>query len=202
MDRNIGTAAAAGQYFVRIAAIGASYRPRAARRDPHLTLTELRYVVAVATERHFGRAAERCFVSQPSLSAAVKNLEDELGVRDLRARPWRSPGHADRRRGRGAGAAGARRGGARQGGRGAGQESARRAAPPRRHPHGRALPPAGARAGARAVRAADAARHRGEPDGESRRDAARRRDRRRDRRVAVRGAGHHRHARSTARTSA
>ena len=45
-----------------------------------MTLTELKYIVAVATDRHFGRAAERCFVSQPSLSAAVKNLEDELGV--------------------------------------------------------------------------------------------------------------------------
>jgi LysR family hydrogen peroxide-inducible transcriptional activator len=45
-----------------------------------MTLNELRYVVAVARERHFGRAAEACFVSQPTLSVAVRKLEDELGV--------------------------------------------------------------------------------------------------------------------------
>ena len=45
-----------------------------------MTLTELRYIVAVARERHFGRAAEACFVSQPTLSAAVKKLEQELEI--------------------------------------------------------------------------------------------------------------------------
>ncbi|MBL8378865.1 MAG: LysR family transcriptional regulator [Burkholderiales bacterium] len=45
-----------------------------------MTLTELRYIVAVARERHFGRAADACFVSQPTLSVAVKKLEDELGT--------------------------------------------------------------------------------------------------------------------------
>lgn len=46
-----------------------------------MTLTELKYVVALAQERHFGRAAQRCFVTQPTLSLALAKLEEELGVR-------------------------------------------------------------------------------------------------------------------------
>ncbi|MFK0570291.1 hydrogen peroxide-inducible genes activator [Endozoicomonas sp.] len=45
-----------------------------------MTLTELRYIVTLAQEQHFGRAASKCFVSQPTLSVGVKKLEDELGV--------------------------------------------------------------------------------------------------------------------------
>jgi LysR family transcriptional regulator, hydrogen peroxide-inducible genes activator len=45
-----------------------------------MTLTELRYIVVLAQEQHFGRAAERCNVSQPTLSIAVKKLEDELST--------------------------------------------------------------------------------------------------------------------------
>ena len=45
-----------------------------------MTLTELRYIVTLAKEQHFGHAAEKCFVSQPTLSIAVKKLEEELGV--------------------------------------------------------------------------------------------------------------------------
>ncbi len=45
-----------------------------------MTLNELRYIVALSRERHFGRAAAACFISQPSLSIAVKKLEEELGV--------------------------------------------------------------------------------------------------------------------------
>jgi LysR family transcriptional regulator, hydrogen peroxide-inducible genes activator len=46
-----------------------------------MTLTELKYIVAVARERHFGKAADSCHVSQPTLSVAIKKLEDELDVK-------------------------------------------------------------------------------------------------------------------------
>jgi LysR family transcriptional regulator, hydrogen peroxide-inducible genes activator len=46
-----------------------------------MTLTELKYIVAVARERHFGKAAEACYVSQPTLSVAVKKLEEELEMK-------------------------------------------------------------------------------------------------------------------------
>ena len=46
-----------------------------------MTLTELKYVVALAQERHFGRAAQRSFVTQPTLSLALAKLEDELGMK-------------------------------------------------------------------------------------------------------------------------
>lgn len=48
-----------------------------------MTLVELRYLIAVAEERSFRRAAEKVFVSQPALSIAIARLEDELGVRLL-----------------------------------------------------------------------------------------------------------------------
>src|SRR5213078_3348939 len=48
--------------------------------ESRLTLNELRYIVAVAKERSFGRAAAKCFVSQPALSVAIQKLEEELGA--------------------------------------------------------------------------------------------------------------------------
>jgi len=45
-----------------------------------MTLNELKYIVAVAKEKHFRKASEKCFVSQPTLSVAIKKLEEELGV--------------------------------------------------------------------------------------------------------------------------
>lgn len=45
-----------------------------------MTLTDLRYLVNLDKERHFGRAAERSFVSQPTLSVAIKKLEEQLGL--------------------------------------------------------------------------------------------------------------------------
>jgi LysR family hydrogen peroxide-inducible transcriptional activator len=52
-----------------------------------LKLKDLRYLVAVADERHFGRAAAKCFVSQPTLSAQLRKLEDSLGVQLIERRP-------------------------------------------------------------------------------------------------------------------
>mgnify|MGYP001027206186 FL=1 len=45
-----------------------------------MTLTELRYIVTLAQQQHFGQAAKLCHVSQPTLSIAVKKLEQELGI--------------------------------------------------------------------------------------------------------------------------
>lgn len=45
-----------------------------------MNIRDLKYIIAVAETRHFGKAAERCFVSQPTLSGQIKKLEDDLGV--------------------------------------------------------------------------------------------------------------------------
>jgi LysR family transcriptional regulator, hydrogen peroxide-inducible genes activator len=55
--------------------------------DHAMNLRDLRYLVALADERHFGRAAQRCHVSQPTLSAQVRKLENYLGVALVERQP-------------------------------------------------------------------------------------------------------------------
>jgi LysR family transcriptional regulator, hydrogen peroxide-inducible genes activator len=54
------------------------HRAKLLLQNPCMTLTELKYIVALAREKHFGHAAEACFVSQPTLSVSIKKLEEEL----------------------------------------------------------------------------------------------------------------------------
>lgn len=54
-----------------------------------MNLRDLRYLVAVAQHRHFGRAAASCFVSQPTLSTQIRKLEEELGVTLIERAPRR-----------------------------------------------------------------------------------------------------------------
>ena len=63
---------------IAIVLIDCAYYPKAMRSLP--TLRQLRFLVAVADRRHFGQAAEDCFVSQSTLSAAIQELEETLGV--------------------------------------------------------------------------------------------------------------------------
>ena len=51
------------------------------KEEIDVTLNELRFIVAVAQERNFRRAAEKSFISQPALSLAIQKLEEELGLK-------------------------------------------------------------------------------------------------------------------------
>src|SRR5580698_5079482 len=55
-----------------------------------IKLKDLRYLVAVADSGHFGQAAQRCFISQPTLSAQLKKLEEYLGVQLIERQPKRA----------------------------------------------------------------------------------------------------------------
>ena len=137
-----------------------------------MTFTELRYLVAVANERSFGRAAQKCFVSQPALSVAIQKLEEELGARlfergknEVTVTPV---GERIVEQAQKVLEEMARVREIAQ----AGPQSAGGRAEARRHLHGGAVPAAGPHPGAARHRAADAARHRGEPDREPRDRAA------------------------------
>lgn len=54
-----------------------------------MNIRDLRYLVALAEHRHFGHAAQACFVSQPTLSTQIKKLEEELGVSLVERAPRR-----------------------------------------------------------------------------------------------------------------
>lgn len=69
--------------------MAASLSPAREARAAELKLKDLRYLVAIADTRHFGRAAARCFVSQPTLSAQLKKLEEYLGVQLIERQPRR-----------------------------------------------------------------------------------------------------------------
>src|SRR3569833_3010074 len=70
-----------------IGSIDSVYGVKAVSQGVDIKLMDLRYLVAVADTRHFGRAAEKCFVSQPTLSAQLKKLEDYLGVQLIERQP-------------------------------------------------------------------------------------------------------------------
>ena len=70
-----------------------------------MNLRDLRYFVALADTRHFGKAAERSFVSQPTLSAQIKKLENYLGVQLIERQPRKVDAHRNGHEDRAAGAA-------------------------------------------------------------------------------------------------
>ncbi len=167
-----------GEGFARFLAVAAQ-----------VTLNELRYLVAVAQERNFGRAAQKCFVSQPALSVAIQKLEEELGTlvfergkNEVTITPvgeriveqaQRVLEESSRIREIAQ----------------SGRNQLTGTLHARRHLHRRTVPAARPHPGAARARAADAARHRGEPDREPRGGTEVRAARCRDRRAAVRAAG-------------
>jgi LysR family hydrogen peroxide-inducible transcriptional activator len=85
MTRMLAAAGPRGQSIVSMISIDGVYCAAVAE----LKLKDLQYLVALADTRHFGRAAERCFVSQPTLSAQLRKLEDYLGVKLVERQPRR-----------------------------------------------------------------------------------------------------------------